>query len=161
MSDEPVALITGAYRGLGFETCRQLAMRGYAVLLTARHDQQGNEAAQTLADEGLDIRYYALDVTDEISMQRLAGHIRQAYGRLDVLVNNAGVFPDSAPGENGSSAFDARLENVRRGLETNTLGPLRLCQRNGPRILDSRLSVFCPHILRPDHAATGHTSLPS
>jgi NAD(P)-dependent dehydrogenase (short-subunit alcohol dehydrogenase family) len=69
-----------------------------------------------------------LDVTDEQSITQLAAFVRDTFGRLDVLVNNAGIFPDPTPGSGRESVFDARLETVRRGLETNTLAPLRLCQ---------------------------------
>jgi NAD(P)-dependent dehydrogenase (short-subunit alcohol dehydrogenase family) len=67
-------------------------------------------------------------VTDEDSVQQLADFVRGRYGRLDVLVNNAGIFPDPAPWDGSSSVFDADMESVKAGFETNTLGPLRLCQ---------------------------------
>ncbi len=128
MSIKPVAVVTGAYRGLGFETCRQLANRGYTVVLTARKKSQGEAAVQSLQGDGLDVRFHLLDVTDDASVHKLADDIRNEFGRLDVLVNNAGIFPDASPGDRGASAFHAGLEAVRAGLETNTFGPLRLCQ---------------------------------
>jgi NAD(P)-dependent dehydrogenase (short-subunit alcohol dehydrogenase family) len=130
MSDKLVAVVTGAYRGLGCEACRQLAQRGCRVILTARQAEKGRQAAETLRSEGLDVTYQYLDVTDRESVDRLATFIRNTFGRLDVLVNNAGIFPDISPwkGE-GGSVFGANLETVRKGLETNTLGPLLLCQQ--------------------------------
>jgi NAD(P)-dependent dehydrogenase (short-subunit alcohol dehydrogenase family) len=128
MSTQPLAVVTGAYRGLGLETCRQLAERGYAVVLTARRAAEGQKAADLLAGIGLEVSFQALDVTDEESLQRLADYIRGRAERLDVLVNNAGIFPDPPPGSGGDSIFDASLDVVRRGLETNTLAALRLCQ---------------------------------
>jgi NAD(P)-dependent dehydrogenase (short-subunit alcohol dehydrogenase family) len=128
MSSNPLAVITGAYRGLGLETCRQLGAQGYTVVLTARREVEGRAAAEGLQAEGIDVRFHALDVTDQVSIEQLAAFIRDTFGRLDVLVNNAGIFPDASPGSWGSSAFGADVDAVRRGFETNTVGPLRLCQ---------------------------------
>ena len=128
MSEQSVAIVTGAYRGLGFETCRQLAKLDYRVILTARKEAEGQAAAEILQREGLDVGFHYLDVTDDGSVQQLAEFVRSRYGRLDVLVNNAGIFPDPAPWDGSSSVFDADMQSVRAGFETNTLGPLRLCQ---------------------------------
>ncbi len=128
MSEKPVALITGAYRGLGLETGRQLAMAGYRVILTARRREAGEAAVRSLQQEGLDAEFQPLDVTDADQIARLAEHIAQTYGRLDVLVNNAGIFPDAAPGKAATSALEAEPETLLAGFETNTLGPFRLCQ---------------------------------
>jgi len=137
MKPDPIALVTGAYRGLGLETCRQLRTKGYRVLLTARKEREGEEAARSLAQQGLDVRFHRLDVTDEASIQATAAYIRDTFGRLDVLVNNAGIFPDPSPGSGREGVLDAKLETVRRGLETNTLGALRLCQVLIPLMQDS------------------------
>ena len=136
MSEQPVAVVTGAYRGLGFETCRQLGKLGYRVVLTARKEAEGQAAAEGLQQESLDVTYHYLDVTNEDSVQQLADFIRNRYGRLDALVNNAGIFPDPAPWDGSSSVFDADMESVRNGFETNTLGPLRLCQTLIPLMED-------------------------
>ncbi|MFY9974958.1 MAG: SDR family oxidoreductase [Chromatiaceae bacterium] len=128
MTDSPVAVVTGANRGLGLETCRQLAARGYRVVLTARREAEGRAAAEGLAAQGLDVRFHALDVTDPASVRRLRDDLKAEHGRIDCLVNNAGIFPDRDPGDQGSSIFDAALDTVRRGLETNTLGALQVCQ---------------------------------
>jgi NAD(P)-dependent dehydrogenase (short-subunit alcohol dehydrogenase family) len=123
-----VAVVTGASRGLGLETCRQLAGKGYRVVLTARRDDAGRAAAASLRDAGLDVRFQPLDVTDEAAVERLVEFVRLELERLDVLVNNAGIFPDPWPGAGGEGVFEASLETVRRAFETNALGPLRLCQ---------------------------------
>ena len=128
MSEKPLAVVTGAYRGLGYETCRQLAMLGYRIILTARQESSGKAAAQDLQGQGLDASFHFLDVADEKSVLQLADFIRDSYGRLDVLVNNAGIFPDPAPWDGSSSAFDADRAIIRTGFETNTLGPFQLCQ---------------------------------
>ncbi len=128
MSGKPVALITGAYRGLGLETCRQLAMAGYRIILTARRREAGEAAVRTLAQQGLEVEFQPLDVTREEQIAELAKYIADHYGRLDVLVNNAGIFPDAAPGKGVNSALQAPPQTLLAGFETNTLGPFRLCQ---------------------------------
>ena len=128
MPDKRLAVVTGAYRGLGFETCRQLAQQGYRVVLTARKEPQGRSAAERLREEGQEVAFHPLDVTSDTSVRELAAFLQTSFGRLDVLVNNAGIFPDTAPWSGDGSVFDADLDTVRRALETNTLGALRLCQ---------------------------------
>jgi NAD(P)-dependent dehydrogenase (short-subunit alcohol dehydrogenase family) len=128
MKKNCVAVVTGAYRGLGLETCRGLAERGCTVILTARREEAGRRAAEGLQQAGGDVRFHALDVTDALSIDRLARFLEESFGRLDVLVNNAGIFPDPAPGSGAESIFAADLETIRAALETNTLGALRLCQ---------------------------------
>jgi NAD(P)-dependent dehydrogenase (short-subunit alcohol dehydrogenase family) len=128
MDIAPVAVVTGAYRGLGLETCRQLAARGYRVILTARREAEGKSAAGKLAAEGLNVRFQPLHVTEESSVLALRDFLSQEFARIDVLVNNAGIFPDPWPGSPGSSVFDADLADLRVAFETNTLAALRLCQ---------------------------------
>jgi NAD(P)-dependent dehydrogenase (short-subunit alcohol dehydrogenase family) len=131
MNDQPsVAVISGASRGLGFETCRQLGRLGFRVLLTARDHARGRAAAAALEGQGLGVVFYPLDVTDARSVRALEAHLEREYGRLDVLVNNAGVFLDPMPPEDpsASSVFRADIATVRYSMETNAYGPLRLCQ---------------------------------
>lgn len=128
MSNTPVAVITGGNRGLGLETCRQLAALGYTVVLTARREAEGRDAAKGLQDQGLDVRFHPLDVIDESSVQDLSDFLGETFDRLDVLVNNAGIFPDPGPTSGHGGVFDAALDTVRRAFETNTLGALRLSQ---------------------------------
>ncbi len=123
----PVAVVTGGNRGLGLQTCRELAQRGYAVVLTSRDAERGMEAASQLRDEGLDVSSVVLDVTSPADAAGLAGWLEQQYGRLDVLVNNAGVFLETAQ-EGSDAALEVRPELVLSTFATNTLGPLRVCQ---------------------------------
>lgn len=88
-----VALVTGGNRGMGFEICRQLASSGLTVVLTARSETQGAEAARELRGLGLpDVVSHQLDVTEPTSAARLADFVRTKFGKLDVLVNNAGIM---------------------------------------------------------------------
>jgi uncharacterized oxidoreductase len=87
-----IALITGANKGIGFGTARLLGARGMTVLIGARDEARGAEAEQALRDGGADARFVQLDVTDEKSVVRAAEWISAEFGRLDILINNAGVF---------------------------------------------------------------------
>lgn len=128
--ETPVALITGANRGLGLETCRQLAKRGYRVILSSRDADTGRISAEGLGRQGLQVDYHRLDVTDAGGITQLARAIERDYGRLDVLVNNAGVFRDTIGSDDPAqdSVFAAELDVIRESMETNVYGPLRLCQ---------------------------------
>jgi len=125
-----IAVVTGANRGLGLETCRQLARRGISVILTSRARDRGEAAAAQLRSEGLEVRFQVLDVTDASAVRALSTYLQSEFGRLDILVNNAGIFTDPydpadpAP----ASVFNADLDTIRRALETNTFGALRLAQ---------------------------------
>jgi NAD(P)-dependent dehydrogenase (short-subunit alcohol dehydrogenase family) len=120
---EKVAVVTGAYRGIGLEVSRQLAGRGYAVVLTARDARKGEEAAGALKGEGLNVVPFPLDVTDRQSVEAARLFVEERFGRLDVLVNNAAILYDS-----WQRAETADLETVREAFETNTLGPWRAAQ---------------------------------
>jgi NAD(P)-dependent dehydrogenase (short-subunit alcohol dehydrogenase family) len=123
-----VALVTGANRGIGLETCRQLGLLGYKVILTARDDHDGEAAASGLRDDALDVHYRHLDVTDHEEIRSLIAELREEFGRIDVAVANAGIFPEGADYPNLTSALDVDMETVRLVLETNTLGHLALYQ---------------------------------
>ncbi len=127
---QKIAVVTGANRGLGFETCRQLAQKGYHVILTSRNAEKGKAATERLKAEGLDAVYHQLDVTDPGSIRQLVQFIEGESGHLDVLVNNAGVLLDvsNASDMAEASALQADISIVRKTFETNTLGPLMLAQ---------------------------------
>ncbi len=121
--NQKIAVVTGANRGLGFETCRQLGQKGFQVILTARDSSKGEAAAKELQNQGLAVIFSPLDVTDPVSIEKLSDFIRKQFGRLDVLVNNAGVLLDP-----DGSIFNAKIETIQQTIETNVYGPLRLCQ---------------------------------
>ena len=131
-------MVTGANRGIGLEICRQLAQRGYAVILTARDPAKGRAAARVLADEGLDVTFRRLDVTDSAGIKRFVRHVRTKVGRLDVLVNNAAIYLEGGYVDDRlpESVFDESIDQVRLTMETNLYGPYQLCQALIPLMLE-------------------------
>jgi NAD(P)-dependent dehydrogenase (short-subunit alcohol dehydrogenase family) len=115
MRQEHVALVTGASKGIGKATARALAERGLTVLLGARYPERGAAAAAELAQQGLPVVPVHLDVTSEADVSAVAEMIGREYGRLDSLVNNAGVFV-------GAPVTDTRLADFRILFETNVFG---------------------------------------
>lgn len=120
------ALVTGANRGIGLETCRQLGRRGFTVLLTSRNVEKGRDAAESLRSEGLRVHHHQLDVTDTGSITECAERVKGDFGHLNVLVNNAGIMLDSS--KRGASIFQADPQLLRESFQTNTLGPLLVAQ---------------------------------
>jgi NAD(P)-dependent dehydrogenase (short-subunit alcohol dehydrogenase family) len=121
-SEGAVALVTGANRGIGREVARQLAERGYVVLLSARDPEKTQTAAAEVAQStGGEVIALTLDVAGVESIERAAARVRETLGRLDVLVNNAGVGTDF-----GVSGTEPDFDAIQRALETNFFGAYRL-----------------------------------
>ncbi|GGQ38890.1 NAD(P)-dependent dehydrogenase (short-subunit alcohol dehydrogenase family) [Actinomadura coerulea] len=120
-----VAMVTGANKGIGRAVAEELAARGMTVLIGARDGRRGEEAASALRAAGGDVHALVLDVTDTATVQDAAKWVEERYGRLDVLVNNAGitgsgrVVPQDAVDQVPSSVD---LEMVRTVFATNVLG---------------------------------------
>jgi len=133
MDNGPVIVVTGGNRGIGFEICRELAARGARVVLTARKKTAGIAAQKELAAQKLTVAFSPLDVTDARSIRALRDFLKRTFGRLDVLINNAGII---AKGEAPGLKVD--LATVRATLETNALGPLRLVQTLAPLLKRSK-----------------------
>jgi NAD(P)-dependent dehydrogenase (short-subunit alcohol dehydrogenase family) len=126
---ERIAVVTGGNRGMGLETCRQLARIGARVVLTSRDPAKGEAAAQALRADGLDVLPHQLDVADPASVERLARFIESQRGRLDILINNAAIV--RGPGESREVAADtwrADTAGFTAVLATNLVGPFMLCQ---------------------------------
>ncbi|TDD70110.1 SDR family oxidoreductase [Actinomadura darangshiensis] len=118
-----IALITGANKGIGLETARILGRDGMTVLVGARSADLGEKAADALAEEGIDARFVHLDVTDAASIQAAAERIGDEHGRLDILINNAGITPTDAS-DPATSPPPSRVapDLVRTAFETNVVG---------------------------------------
>src|SRR5689334_8822226 len=116
MHPHPVALVTGANKGIGREIARQLAHRGLRVVIAARDEARGSAAAAAIRDEGVDVLAMVLDVTRPDTIAAVAARLEREIGRLDVLVNNAGIARTGAL----PSAID--LATVREVFETNVFG---------------------------------------
>ncbi|MFF5212950.1 SDR family oxidoreductase [Streptosporangium sp. NPDC000396] len=115
-----VSLVTGANRGLGREVCRQLGELGHAVILTGRSLNAARSAAEEMASAGLDVEPLALDVADPDSVAEAARAVKERYGRLDVLINNAAITYDT-----WQRASSADLDVVMEAAQTNLYGPWR------------------------------------
>lgn len=118
---ERTALVTGGNRGIGLEVCRQLGARGLRVILSARDPKLGTEAAAALAGEGLDVRVIPMDVGEEDSVAAAAEKIAETGLVVDVLVNNAGVYPQRG-------VLDMTSQDLRKAFEVNFFGAVRTCR---------------------------------
>jgi NAD(P)-dependent dehydrogenase (short-subunit alcohol dehydrogenase family) len=124
--EQPVALISGANRGIGREVARQLARRGHYVLIGSRDPSAGEREAGQIVAKGGRVSAVELDVTDASQVQQAARNIEADPGRLDVLVNNAGIYGT------WDSAGDFDLDAAHGVLETNLFGAWRLTQATLP-----------------------------
>jgi NAD(P)-dependent dehydrogenase (short-subunit alcohol dehydrogenase family) len=117
MPNGPIIVVTGANRDIGLEISCQLAARGAEVVLTARKSGAGKAAVKRLAAQNLTVQFRPLDVTSGKSIVALREFLKRTYGRLDVLINNAGIIAKrDAPG------LKVDMETVRATLETNAIG---------------------------------------
>ncbi len=139
MAQHKVILVSGGNRGLGLAACRQFAGLGHMVLLGSRDLATGTAAAQSIGGERVEA--VQLDVASQADIDALAGHIDSRHGRLDVLVNNAGIMIDGDDGAS-TSIRDADIGVIERTLEINTLAPIRLINALLPlleRVDDARI----------------------
>ena|SRR6266403_2271404 len=131
LQDKPVALVTGANKGIGLQIAKDLAARGFTVLVGSRNLKDGEAAAKSV---GADARALQLDVTNQASIDTAAEHIRNELGRLDVLVNNAGISHAGKPGRSlqemakSGRLSVASLDEVRAVFETNVFGVIAVTQ---------------------------------
>ncbi len=123
-----IALVTGAYKGLGLEWSRQLAKEGFTVILTARNYIKAKKAADDLQKEDLQIIPKALDVANEQNIKKIADEIKTEFGHLDLLINNAGInSKDSGDNNLFMKSFrlaDLDAEEVLRHIRINSIAPI-------------------------------------
>jgi NAD(P)-dependent dehydrogenase (short-subunit alcohol dehydrogenase family) len=118
-----IGLVTGANKGIGYEVARQLAKSGCAVLLGARSLALGEEAAAKLAVENLDVRYIPIDLDDSAAIVAAAHKIDADFGRLDILINNAGIAV-----EGDGTPSTSSLEAIERDFRVNFIGTVAVTQ---------------------------------
>jgi NAD(P)-dependent dehydrogenase (short-subunit alcohol dehydrogenase family) len=118
-----IALVTGANKGLGFEISRQLAKQEITVLIGARDESKGAEAAEKLQAQGLDVQSIQLDVTDISSIATATKTVEEKFGKLDILVNNAGIL-----GSQEQSPSSIPITLVKEIFETNYFGVISVTQ---------------------------------
>ena len=140
MHDKPVALVTGANKGIGLQIAKDLATHGFTVLVASRNLEHGETAAKSV---GADARGLQLDVTNQVSIAAAAERIRNEFGRLDVLVNNAGISHSGKPGRSlqeiakSGRASVASLDEVRAVFETNVFGVIAVTQAMLPLLREA------------------------
>jgi len=118
MTTKKIALITGANKGIGLETARQLGAKNITVIIGARDAKKGEAAANKLRTQGTDAHSISIDVTDQKSIDAAAARITKDFGRLDILVNNAGVMLEDPEKETAATGVDV----FRKTFETNVFG---------------------------------------
>jgi len=134
-SDRKIAVVTGANRGIGLAASYQLAKQGIYVILTSRDAVKGKATVEKLQAEGLEVGYHPLDVTDPASVQQLAQFVREQFGHLEILVNNAGIALDFT---DNSSILNLQLETLEQTLQTNLYGPISVAQALVPLMQTQR-----------------------
>ena len=141
MQQNQVALVTGANQGIGLQIAKDLASHGFTVLVGSRNLERGEAAAETIHGEAHALQ---LDVTDQASIARAADHIRNKFGRLDVLINNAAISNTSLkPGMSieefakSTRPSNASLDEVRAVWETNVFGVLAVYQAMLPLLREA------------------------
>lgn len=131
-------LITGANRGIGFETARQLGQKGFRVYMGCRDRHKGDEAAKILKKENLDVIPVKLDVTSTKDIRDFLEKLKTDRFNLDILINNAGVFleSDGPTDTETASLFKVDPVIILKTIEANTMGPLKLIQSLVPMMME-------------------------
>ncbi|MFJ6614842.1 SDR family NAD(P)-dependent oxidoreductase [Streptomyces sp. NPDC091289] len=137
MNHPMIALVTGGNKGIGREIAAQLAELGHTVLIGARSIERGEEAAAELRAAGGDVTAVALDVTDPASVSAAAETVRSRFGRLDALINNAGISHQPGADFAGQLPRSADVDHVRYVFETNVFGVITVSSAFLPLLRDS------------------------
>jgi NAD(P)-dependent dehydrogenase (short-subunit alcohol dehydrogenase family) len=121
----PIALITGANRGIGLATARKLGQKGVTTLVGARDPDGGKRALELLQGDGVDADALELDVTDEETITAARDDIDARHGRLDIFINNAGVLPEASADQ---ATVPLQLDMFRPTFETNVFGTVAVTE---------------------------------
>ncbi|GKV17447.1 hypothetical protein SLEP1_g27957 [Rubroshorea leprosula] len=132
-SQETIAVVTGANRGIGFEIARQLAGHGLTVILTSRNTSVGIEASKVLQEGGFNVDVHQLDILDSESISRFAEWVQEKYGNIDILVNNAGV--------NYNLGADNSVEFAKQTIDTNYYGTKNMIKAMIPLMRSSAIGA--------------------
>jgi NAD(P)-dependent dehydrogenase (short-subunit alcohol dehydrogenase family) len=127
MSANRIALVTGANKGLGFETSRQLALKGIKIFIGARDISKGVSASKKLKEQGLDVESLELDITNSNHIKQVKQYFEKNYGKLDILVNNAGMVHSDEPFF-GNSVETVSASVLQRTFDVNFFGQVELTQ---------------------------------
>jgi NAD(P)-dependent dehydrogenase (short-subunit alcohol dehydrogenase family) len=119
-----IGLVTGANKGIGFETAKQLAQHNIKVLLGARNETEGKKAEAVLRDLSLDVTFIKLDISNSADIENVKNYIETEYGVLDILINNAAVFLDSA--WFGNNTETVTVQTLRDTFDINYFGTVEL-----------------------------------
>ena len=126
MAAEKIAFITGGNKGLGFETARQLGKLGITVVIGSRDAAKGKAAVEKLKAEGIDADAVRFDITKAADYKEVYGYFEKRYGRLDILINNAGVSKEEFMAGNRTSSTSAEV--MHETFDTNFFGAVQLTQ---------------------------------
>jgi NAD(P)-dependent dehydrogenase (short-subunit alcohol dehydrogenase family) len=137
MSNKKIALVTGANKGLGLETVRQLSKKGIHVILSARNKENGESANAQLKSEGIDADLIKLDTTDYDDIQNAKAYIAGKYGKLDILINNAGISKEKATSYTVNTSGNVSLDIIKEVYETNVFGLIAVTQAFLPLLVNS------------------------
>lgn len=113
-----IALVTGANKGIGFETAKQLGKKGISIIAAARNADNGNMAVSKLKAEGIDAEFLQLDVTNETQIQQAFEYINNKYDKLDILINNAGIAVEHG-GWGANTATTVTEKELHQTFDTN------------------------------------------
>ena len=131
-----IALVTGANKGIGYQTALQLGKEGVTVIAASRNKERGIKAVEQLKAEGIDVEFLQLDVNTEADIKFAFDYINNKYGKLDILVNNAGIQIESKEwGINNTATIDEKA--LRSTLDTNFFNVVKLTNTLLPLIRKS------------------------
>lgn len=139
MEPKKIALITGVSRemGLGFEVARHMALEGFKVVISARDLDQVVKLALSLQNEGLDVTPLTLDISDETSVRAIFDEVNDRFGKLDVLINNAGAYYDLE-----MAPLSQTIDYCRQALDTNLFGAWRMVKAFVPLLEKSENGII-------------------